>query len=85
MDVVKDGLAVAGEVHAAEEHQFRLVGNEAVAPARSRYITKHRYSGPAVVFAIINVQVVQRHVFDNREDGIIAATKDDELVLEESG
>ena len=48
MDVIKDGLAVGVEAHASKEHDFVLISDQFMAPARRGSVPIHGYRAPSV-------------------------------------
>ena len=84
MDVEKDRFTVWTEVHSAKEHNFLIVCHESMAPARPGDVPVHSYCSPLIGSDVVDVKIVESHVFYSREDSVISTTKDDKLVLEES-
>ena len=75
MYIVEDRFAISAQVHASEQDNLVFVCNDLMPPPRFWNITIYGNSSPSIKLAVINVEVVQRHVLDNREDAIISPTE----------
>ena len=85
MDIIDYRFVVAAKVHTAKEHNFLVVRDEAVAPARARDVAIHGYGNPAVRLDVEDVKVVEGHVFDDWEHIFVSAAENHELTFKESG
>lgn len=83
MDLVQDGFAVGGKIHASEQKDLLFVGDESVAPPRARELAVDGDCSPLVCLTIIHVQVIQGYVLYLREYSLVTAAENDQLVLEE--